>query len=114
MDVLKIGRFISDLRREKGMTQKELARKLDVSDRAVSKWERGINLPDAGLFEPLCGILEISVSELLRGELDAPTLSDMERVVQDTVALAREKEHRASNAKRLAGHTEAAIPLSVE
>lgn len=103
MDVSKIGRFISELRREKGMTQKELAQNLGVSDRAVSKWERGINLPDAGLFEPLCGIFEITVSELLRGEREAPTLSDMELVVRDTVALAREKEHRAVNAKRLAG-----------
>lgn len=102
MDVSKIGRFIAQLRREKDLTQRELAQKLGVSDRAVSKWERGLNLPDASLFEPLCGILDISVTELLRGEREMPTLPEMEKIVRDTVALAQEKENKTQRFKRLA------------
>ena len=68
MDTIKIGRFIAELRKEKGLTQKELGECLDVSDKTVSKWERGINLPDPSLYFPLCEILGISVNELFAGE----------------------------------------------
>ena len=68
MELKKTGAFIAQCRREAGLTQKELAERLHVSDRAVSKWERGLNLPGADLFEPLCQILNITVRELLRGE----------------------------------------------
>ena len=57
MDVSKIGRFICGLRKEKKLTQAELAEKLGISDRAVSKWENGNCLPDAGKMLDLCGIL---------------------------------------------------------
>lgn len=68
MNLKKTGAFIAQCRREAGLTQKELAERLHVSDRAVSKWERGLNLPGADLFEPLCQILGVTVRELLRGE----------------------------------------------
>ena len=68
MNLKKTGAFIAQCRREAGLTQKELAERLHISDRAVSKWERGLNLPGADLFEPLCQILNITVRELLRGE----------------------------------------------
>lgn len=68
MELKKTGAFIAQRRREADLTQKELAERLHVSDRAVSKWERGLNLPGADLFEPLCRILDITVRELLRGE----------------------------------------------
>ena len=68
MELKKTGAFIAQCRREAGLTQKELAERLHVSDRAVSKWERGLNLPGADLFEPLCQILGVTVRELLRGE----------------------------------------------
>lgn len=68
MEKEKIGRFISALRKEKGMTQKELADLLHVSDRTVSKWERGAGLPDASLMIRLSDILGITVNELLLGE----------------------------------------------
>lgn len=68
MDQIKIGRFISERRKEENLTQNELAEKLGITDRAVSKWERGICLPDAGLMLDLCKILEVSVNELLTGE----------------------------------------------
>ena len=68
MEQEKIGKFIQDLRKEKNMTQKDLAERLGVTDRAVSKWENGRGMPEVSLMKPLCEILGISVSELLSGE----------------------------------------------
>ena len=68
MDLMKIGKFIADSRKEKKMTQQELAEKLYITDRAVSKWERGLSLPDADKMLELCNILDINVNELLNGE----------------------------------------------
>lgn len=61
------GQFLNQLRREKGWTQKDLAERLYVSDKAVSKWERGLSLPDVALLLPLAGALGVSVTELLEG-----------------------------------------------
>ena len=69
MNQEKIGKFISKLRKDKNLTQEQIAEKLGVSDRAVSKWERGLNLPDASLMLDLCNILGINVNELLTGEI---------------------------------------------
>ena len=68
MNQEQIGKFISTLRKEKNMTQIELANKLGITDRAISKWENGRGLPDVSLFEPLCKELNISINELLKGE----------------------------------------------
>ena len=68
MDQIKIGRFIAECRRLQGLTQAQLAEKLNITDRAVSKWETGRSLPDAALMLALCEVLEISVNELLNGE----------------------------------------------
>lgn len=68
MDLIKIGKFIADCRKEKKITQSELAEKLYITDRAVSKWERGLSLPDADKMLELCDILDINVNELLNGE----------------------------------------------
>lgn len=68
MDQMKTGRFISTLRKDKGYTQAKLAQLLNISDKTVSKWERGAGLPDVSLMLPLCEVLEISVNELLTGE----------------------------------------------
>lgn len=68
MDLIKIGKFISTKRKEKNLTQEELAEKLNITDRAVSKWERGLSLPDADKMLDLCNILDINVNELLIGE----------------------------------------------
>ena len=65
LDKEKIGEFIAKLRKEKGMTQKELAEKLFVSDKAVSKWERGQSLPDITMVNPLAEALEVTAAELL-------------------------------------------------
>ena len=71
IDLERFGTFVTQLRSEKGMTQKALADKLYVSNKAVSKWENGLSLPDIGLLEPLAEILEVTVAELLHGERQA-------------------------------------------
>ena len=68
MDLIKIGKFIAYCRKKKNITQEQLAEKLYVTDRAVSKWERGLSLPDADKMLDLCNILDINVNELLSGE----------------------------------------------
>ena len=68
MDQEKIGKFIQDARRKKNLTQYDLANMLDVTDKAVSKWERGLNLPDASIMQELCYTLGISLNELFAGE----------------------------------------------
>lgn len=67
-DRAKVGAFVAALRKEKGLTQKQLAQKLRVSDKTVSKWERGGGLPDISMLIPLAGELGVSVSELLAGQ----------------------------------------------
>ena len=68
MDLKKIGSYIAGKRKERGMTQRELAEKLGMSDKSVSKWERGICLPDVSVYTELCGILGITLNEFLAGE----------------------------------------------
>lgn len=69
MDLLKIGKFIADCRKSKNLTQMQLAEKLNITDRAVSKWETGKSLPDSSIMLELCSILEINVNDLLCGEI---------------------------------------------
>ena len=72
MDQIKTGRFIAEQRKAHGMTQRQLAERLAVSDKTVSKWECGNGLPEVSLMLPLCELLSINVNELLSGErLDA-------------------------------------------
>ena len=68
MDQIQIGKFIAEKRKEQGMTQMQLAEKMGITDRAVSKWETGRSLPDASLMLDLCNLLKITVNELLCGE----------------------------------------------
>lgn len=69
MDQIKIGKFIAECRKKEGLTQMQLAEKLNITDRAVSKWERGKSLPDSAIMLELCGILKITVNDLLSGEV---------------------------------------------
>ncbi|MDD3412321.1 MAG: helix-turn-helix domain-containing protein [Eubacteriales bacterium] len=71
MDCAKIGRLIYSLRKEKGMTQAVLAERMNISDKAVSKWERGLGCPDVSLLPELSNILGVDLAEQLSGELDA-------------------------------------------
>ncbi len=68
MNQIKIGAFISERRRAKGWTQRQLAEKLEITDKAVSKWETGRSMPDLSLFLPLCNLLEVTLNELFAGE----------------------------------------------
>ena len=69
MDQIKIGRFIAQRRKAEGLTQSQLAEKLGITDRAVSKWETGKSLPDASIMLQLCELLQITVNDLLCGEV---------------------------------------------
>lgn len=83
MNNQKIGEFIKELRKEKNLTQKELADKLNITDRAVSKWERGLNCPDISLLDDLSQILEVSVIEILKGrKLDKDELVNNKELVE--------------------------------
>lgn len=68
MDQIKIGRFISENRKKQNLTQEQLAEQLNISKNAVSKWERGLNLPDVSIMQDLCKILDITLNELFSGE----------------------------------------------
>lgn len=93
MDLIKIGRFIAECRKANNLTQSDLAEKLEITDRAISKWENGNCLPDAGKMLDLCGILGISVNELLCGEkID---MNDYEKKTEELlVELARQEEFK--------------------
>lgn len=64
----KIGKFIAECRKEKKMTQQDLSEKLGVTDRAISNWENGKNMPDLSLFKPLCNLFGITINDLMSGE----------------------------------------------
>ena len=68
MDNIKVGKFITECRKKKNLTQAQLAEKLNITDRAISKWETGKAMPDSDIMLDLCNILEINVNELLCGE----------------------------------------------
>lgn len=84
----EIGTFIAACRKEKKLTQKQLGEKLNVTDRAVSKWETGRSFPDVSLMEPLCKELDISVSELLAGKHLEPEQyqKETEKMLMDSVS----------------------------
>lgn len=73
MDVEKIGKFIANRRKEAGLTQAQLAQRLNITDRAVSKWETGRAMPDSSIMLALCEVLNISVNDLLSGEVISST-----------------------------------------
>ena len=93
-----LGSFVAALRREKGWTQKELAERLHVTDKAVSKWERRVSMPDTALLIPLAETLGVSVTELLRGERlesDAPLAQrEVEMLVEGAVRLSAGEQQR--------------------
>lgn len=68
MDQIKIGNYIRAKRKEMNLTQEQLAEKLNVTNKSISRWENGRTFPDLSLYQPLCNVLDISISELLNGE----------------------------------------------
>ena len=91
MDQVKIGKFISDERKAKGYTQKQLSELLEISDKTISKWECGNGFPEASLLLPLCNELEITVNELLTGERISQQ-NYKEKAEENMVNMIREKE----------------------
>ena len=100
MDQIKIGKFIASCRKEEGMTQAELAEKLGISDRAVSKWETGKSMPDSGIMLELCGFLKINVNELLSGERIMAEFYS-KQVEENLLTMKRELEERDRRALKL-------------
>ena len=91
MDIVKIGRFIAEQRKKNNLTQSALAEKLNITDRAVSKWENGRAMPDSSLMLDLCKILKISVNDLLNGEVVSMENYN-EKTEQMLIELAKQKE----------------------
>lgn len=98
IDNQKFGAFVAMLRKEKEYTQKELAERLFLSDKAVSKWERGLSLPDIALLEPLAQILDVTVAELLKGERIhmALEVEEMDELLGKTIQLSDQTKKRRS------------------
>ena len=69
MDQIKIGKFIASCRKNNNLTQMQLAEKLGITDRAISKWENGICMPDVSIIPELCNLLDISINDLFSGEI---------------------------------------------
>ena len=108
MDQVKIGGFIAELRKEKGLTQKQLAEQIGVSDKAVSKWECGNGLPELSGIPVLCGVLGINMNELLSGErLVEEDYS--KKAEENMLTLMKETE----NQKKKNKHTLATVLLSL-
>lgn len=114
MDQIKIGRFIADERKRKGYTQKQLSEKLEISDKTISKWERGNGFPEVSLLLPLCNELEITVNELLSGERvsEEDYLKKAEENMVNLVREAQESKKKIILSAMAAGLTIiAAVPL---
>jgi len=91
IDKKQFGSFIAEIRKEKGMTQQDLARKLNISAKAVSKWETGVSLPDINLLMPIAKVLDVSTAELLQGKHLPAQIEpvEMEKIVQKTIAISK-------------------------
>ena len=85
MDNEKFGNFIKSLRKEKKLTQKELGEKLNITDKAISKWERGLSFPDITMLNSLASFFEIDVSELLNGEKGIKKEVDKKKVIEEAI-----------------------------
>ena len=100
----KFAAFLRQLRVEHGMTQKDLAERLFVSDKAVSKWERGLSLPDIALLRPIADTLDVTVTELLAGEYiredQSLNISDVEPIVRKSLSLTAQEQVEHSGRRR--------------
>ena len=110
MDLQKIGAYIAGKRKGLGLTQRELAERLGMSDKSVSKWERGVCLPDVSVYRELCGILGISLNEFFSGEdLDEESLPA--RAEENLLSVSRDGKSRRARLKRIIAALAAAAML---
>ena len=96
MDATRFGLFVAEMRKENHMTQAELAAKIKVTDKAVSRWERGLGFPDINSLEPLAEALGVSVLELMKSEKIVETniqCGDADTVLTDTINAAEHQKH---------------------
>lgn len=100
MDQVKIGKFIAEKRKEVNLTQSQLAEKLSLTDRAISKWENGKSLPDASIMEELCSILKITINELFCAK-EISMDGYKEKYEQNLKELAKQKEESDRRLLRL-------------
>ena len=98
MDLIKIGKYIAEKRKALGLTQKQLAEQLGMSDKSVSKWERGICLPDVSVYMELCGILGISMNEFLAGE-DISEENIVKIAEDNLIQVAKDSKEKQKNLK---------------
>ena len=105
MDKERTGQLITELRKEKGLTQKQLADALNVTDKAVSKWERGLSFPDISMLEPISDVLGISIMELLAGERQEESemisREEAQKIVSASVELSDEEIRHKKERSRL-------------
>ncbi len=101
MNQEKIGKFITECRKEKNLTQNELANKLGITDKAISKWENGRCMPDISLLEKLCSILNVSINELLCGERNPKNSS--EEIIIDSLEVNQKQFKKISQGSMLLG-----------
>ncbi|MBO4494452.1 MAG: helix-turn-helix transcriptional regulator [Clostridiales bacterium] len=105
MDKEKTGQLITELRKEKGLTQKQLADALNVTDKAVSKWERGLSFPDISMLEPISELLGISIMEILAGERQSGdgtlTREEAQDLIHASVELSDEEIRHKKERSRL-------------
>jgi len=93
MDQIKIGKFIQEKRKEKKLTQAELAEKLNITDRAISKWENGKCMPDVGIIPEICEILNITINDIFSGEV--VDMKNNEKILeQNLLEMTRQKEEK--------------------
>ena len=100
MDQIKIGKFIAECRKKNNLTQMQLAEKLNITDRAISKWENGKGMPDSSIMLDLCAELKISVNELLSGEVIKMD-SYNEKLEQNLIDMVKQKEESDKKMLRL-------------
>ena len=114
MNLLKIGQFIAEQRKKNGLTQMQLAEKLNITDRAVSKWETGKSLPDSSIMLELCQILNIGVNDLLSGEVVTMDKynKELESNLLEMVKQKQEADKRLLRMEILAG-VMACVPVAV-
>ena len=100
MDSVRFGQFVAQCRREADLTQRQLGERVGVTDKAVSKWERGLGLPDVALLEPLAEQLGVSVAELLQGARRECPAPEVEEAVESALALSRRELARRRRQRR--------------
>lgn len=104
MEKEQFGLFVAKLRKEHGMTQKELGEKLNITDKAISKWERGLSYPDISMLDDLSKALDVTIVELLDGkksEADTLEVSEVKRLIDYSIEISDEEMIRRKEKSKI-------------